>query len=794
MPKPRFNTNSAKAYLLKYGYTVPDNYNYTNMNNKIRLYDLANERFVHLSLKQVVYRTEEATTRRPEFDSNGIERLMNIDFQPGRVAIDENTRREMFNIINDVQEQPGRVRNEDRFFENNPATLQYINSSIPKNEVEELKLKIKQQLPKTVKAIKQALNNNSTIVFDVPENDTLNETALKQSLLIAIQILKKQLLAKNVNIYLTSRDGKQKRFFLNEHSIGLLNQALFMDNIGNVNDSNTEILSSYYVKNLATITVEISNKKNVNRTNAGFFPFFNKSILNLEKYGIYSNVRNVNINDSCRARTMSNQQSWLMRRQSCLITAIKQSKVFNDEEINRLKAFIRTRTFLIEQLPMICEEFNVQFNLRIVSSNGSVSTRTYGHSEKVIRLIVMFNHYMIDELPNVSSYFINHYEECKNMDTMIYKKNEEYNIGKTSLNIITLINKMIELKLLIPMTKEEIIDIISDFKPDDNIIYNHKRLVNVPNVKHPFIPNYVKPKQTKFFFGYDVDENEFDERMNEIQNVVNSLPLKHHINVRDYYKYSELMNKIMFEYGCYENVFESSGIDNNKLRQSIVYPRPGSDINNGEAFEIKNKTMYYIDMNSSYMSFINGIPTDLTMKERNYKINDLIQTLYRMRKQYKETNPKLATTLKFLMNSCYGYSLRKPKVYKHKYSNNIENYLNNYQNYVFCVYEQKQNEGYVYSCNNFATDYNCLQFGYDILNNYHKFMDKIRNTVKVIYENIDAILIDEEDFNKLKKEGFIGDELGMFKVEHVFDRFVYQSGRKWQGYFNNELVEQRGKW
>ena len=215
MPRPKFNTESAKAHLLKYGYTTPDNYNYTNMNNKIRLYDLANERFVNLSLKQVIYRTEQAPTRRPEFDSNGIERLMNIDFQPGRVAIDEDTRRQMYNIINDVQEQPGRVRNDDRFLENNPATLQYINTVVPNNEVDELKTLIKQQLPTTVKTLKLAINHNNTTIFDVPENDTLNETALKQSLLLSIQILKKQLLSKNVNISLTSRDGKQKRFFLN---------------------------------------------------------------------------------------------------------------------------------------------------------------------------------------------------------------------------------------------------------------------------------------------------------------------------------------------------------------------------------------------------------------------------------------------------------------------------------------------------------------------------------------------------------------------------------------------------
>ena len=125
--------------------------------------------------------------------------------------------------------------------------------------------------------------------------------------------------------------------------------------------------------------------------------------------------------------------------ESCLITAIKQSKVLSNEEIERLKCFTRTRTYLLEQLPMICDEFNIQFNLRIVGSNGNVSTRSYGNSDKLIRLIVMFN---------------------------------------------------------------------------------HQRLVNIPDVKRKESKFSSKPKQSKFFFGYTPSENEFDDRMKELQNVM----------------------------------------------------------------------------------------------------------------------------------------------------------------------------------------------------------------------------------------------------------------------------------
>ena len=509
---------------------------------------------------------------------------------------------------------------------------------------------------------------------------------------------------------------------------------------------------------------------------AGFFPFINKSNINLEQYGIYSDINDVDLSESC------------------LITAIKQSQQLSSEEIERLKHFIKTRTFLLENLPQICNEFDITFNLRIVSEFGTVSTRKYGNSSRSIPLVVMLGHYMFDTKPNVSFYFINNYEECKNMDTMTVKKQGEYIKTKCSINIETLINKMINQDLLIPMEDEELTTLMINYKPIDSMNYNHQRLINIPDKVFKRYNPTPKPKQSKFYFGYEPEADEIDERLNEIQNLVNSLPLRHHINVRDYYKYSELMNKILYEYGCFDGVFESSGKENQELRAKIHYPRPLSNYNNGKPFEITDK-LYYIDMNSSYLSFINGYPTDLTFSKRNFKINELITTLFNLRKQYKQSNPKLATTIKFLMTSCYGYSLRKPKEIKRKYSNNVNNYLANYQNYVFAFYPTKNdNEGFIYSVNNFSTDYNTIQFGADILNNYHKFMDDIRSKVNVIYENIDAVLINESDYNKLNQLGLIGDELGKFKIEHIFTSFKYISPRKWYATCLDGTIEKRGKW
>ena len=54
----------------------------------------------------------------------------------------------------------------------------------------------------------------------------------------------------------------------------------------------------------------------------------------------------------------------------------------------------------------------------------------------------------------------------------------------------------------------------------------------------------------------------------------------------------------------------------------------------------------------------------------------------------------------------------------------------------------------------------------------------MRKLCKIYYENIDAILIDENDYNKLVELGYIGNELGKFKIEHIFKEIAILSGRK----------------
>ena len=90
------------------------------------------------------------------------------------------------------------------------------------------------------------------------------------------------------------------------------------------------------------------------------------------------------------------------------------------------------------------------------------------------------------------------------------------------------------------------------------------------------------------------------------------------------------------------------------------------------------------------------------------------------------------------------------------------------------------------------------QFAREVLTNFNRKLQEVESLVnKIYYYNVDAVLIDEEDYNKLVSLGYVGSNLGQFKVEHVFKEIYIKSPRKWIGrqedgsLFSHELNEFR---
>ena len=228
----------------------------------------------------------------------------------------------------------------------------------------------------------------------------------------------------------------------------------------------------------------------------------------------------------------------------------------------------------------------------------------------------------------------------------------------------------------------------------------------------------------------------------------------------------------MFEYGCYDGVYETT---DQSIRKSLTFPKTQLISPLTYPYHSTNQRLYHIDLNGAYTSC-------MTQIQNNPKIKSLIQLLYSHRLTAKsQNNPKLATTIKFLMNSCYGYSIRRPKLFKNKFTSNIESYIQTYEPYII-KYTQIPNTptGFVTTINPLVCHYTVPEFAQSILSNYNSLFNSIKSLINPIYENIDSLIVTESDFNILKSHDYISEnQLGKFKIEHIFTEIHIYSAKKY---------------
>ena len=585
---------------------------------------------------------------------------------------------------------------------------------------------------------------------------------------------------KDIRMTIETKYNEISYAHVNQNTIDVLEYLLEYNDF-NLSDSNDVLV--FNINDYKQITFEFIDFKKGKRITAAFFPYYNISDIDLSSYGIY------------------HKDEWA-NPESCLITAFRSSGILDENEMNLLTSFIKTKSVPREELKNIAETFKTHIICK-VHYDEKTSTREFGKEyERKIKLHILGNHYILDKDVNVTPFYIKHYEQInsdvrfknhprkhmlKRFDDnkhggprYLLRPKGSYEFDKKPCNIIKVIKTMIDNKLLIPMTNNEIRK--QNLRPSGSYSYHPFgafRLIHVKD-KQNLLSVLNMPKQTKgaYLFGYDPEDDEINSRLDELQNVINQLNLRHHVNVRLYYKFSELMQKIMFEYGCLDNVYELTGTIQQKIISSLKPLFPKTIWNK----ELIKGTLYYIDQAGAYMSSVKSIPAgvsddDGNFKTENTKIKELIEKLYEFRINAKNNgNDKLATTLKFMMNSCWGYSMKKPKLIKHKFVKDVNKYIETYAPYVV-----KYNNNYVDTIKPYVENYSYPQFARSVLTNFNSKMKELSNKVNILYSKVDSALITEEDYLKLKKDGMIGNCLGQFKVEHVFTQFYAKSAEQWIG-------------
>ncbi|MBR4625674.1 MAG: hypothetical protein IKO56_09095 [Alphaproteobacteria bacterium] len=518
-------------------------------------------------------------------------------------------------------------------------------------------------------------------------------------------------------------DGRHRYFHVNAASINDLYEIFNSPapNFDVTDSADNMLLDTLDYKKVTFNFVQPHTNRHVR---AGFFPFINTTTDDLSRYGIYTNINDERITEPC------------------ILTAFKASNVFTDNEINEIDDMIRVKNFPQAELKNISKSFKINIYVRHYKQNNQTSHVEFADKSytRSLKLMIFYDHYMLLEQVNArqSSY--------------------------------TLIKQMITKKQLRPMTDKELntvfTKIFTTSRPTKP--YNNCRLIHVPDQTK----RYPLTCFNQYFFGYTPDADEVEMRLNELQQFVNTLNLRHHVDVRCYKRFSMLMQKIMYEYGCFDGVYELTGEKRDEIRNSLVFPTRQLTT------DTINEKCYYLDFNGAYCSFMTNIPSGVD-DTCNTKIKELIEIMYAKRLNAKqEHNDKFAKTLKFIMCSCYGASITRPKLFKNKHSTNVQGTIREHGDLVVSHNEQ----GFVTIKRPLVEHYNHPQFAKVILDGFNAKCDEIKSLVNVLFQNFDAFIVNEADYNKLNSLGYIHPtELGKLKVEHVFQSVTFKNKCQWIG-------------
>ena len=728
----KLTINEVRDRIEKYGYYLLDDTVYKNQRDAMKLYDAQLNKIVHLSLVQINYQVQKGY--RSEFD------IYNILNMP---EVQQQARQHM--QLSGIQRFVNKLRKYSKF---NSLNQDMINLAY-----------------QHYKLTCQKLNKKRNFDIDFA-NSPLGPDLMLFILIQSVDTIKKKM-NKRLTLHIFDTDGHDRYYSLSYDVIDYL-EGLLSDKAKNeINTSENDLYDSQ--NNWQTVKVLYSDAPKA----GGFFPFTNKlTSIDLSIFGVYHTIDYDNY------------------KNNCFIDALINSHRFNNEELNLIKSSVYTRLVSFEYIQKISDLMNCDITIRIPNEDDNKTgfkafKSKSGKPRFNIVMFIYYDHFMINSELYISEYYLTHHDEIDrqypNDSTRFEIIDAEGTKRHQKITIVRLIKLLRKHNLLEPIPEKTQMEIAKQYKhfeyTPSELIDEYFRLITVPDksTKQQIMFEFLFHDDGYHMFGEHIKNNaQLDKLYDGLQKIVNSLGVD--IRVRNYSKFSELMNKIMYEYGCFDGVYELAQPLANIVRDTLRFPKPGTT--DGNKF-YSNKKLYYVDLNSAYLSVIDGIPTGkcdakgVFGNRLNTKIKDLIDRLYSIRQEIKSANPILAKCIKLLMTSSWGSSIRRNRMFKVSKPKDKEAYIAQHINYV-CEYDSKT----VKEIKSISFQYSYPQFARVVLENYHKKMEQIKSMCKVYYENIDAILIDEDDYNKIVNAGLVGNNLGMFKIEHVFNEIAISSSRK----------------
>jgi hypothetical protein len=139
-------------------------------------------------------------------------------------------------------------------------------------------------------------------------------------------------------------------------------------------------------------------KKERKKKEGAYFPYYNNlQKVDLSRYQIYRNKKESDYSLNCLEYT------------------IKTAGIVNENDFNRVKLMIRSRTIPKKDLKVIAAELNIQINLKYYKQAGlKTETIKYGNSTKQINIGLLAGHYFLNEDTKYTRFSIINYEKISN--------------------------------------------------------------------------------------------------------------------------------------------------------------------------------------------------------------------------------------------------------------------------------------------------------------------------------------------------------------------------------------------
>ena len=224
-----------------------------------------------------------------------------------------------------------------------------------------MNMPLSQETPRTdknqnINSLVKKLLKEKTFILNFENNEPGSKEHINAlyTLLNALKIAAPKI-DKDIRMTIETKYNEISYAHVNQNTIDVLEYLLEYNDF-NLSDSNDVLV--FNINDYKQITFEFIDFKKGKRITAAFFPYYNISDIDLSSYGIY------------------HKDEWA-NPESCLITAFRSSGILDENEMNLLTSFIKTKSVPREELKNIAETFKTHIICK-VHYDEKTSTREFG--------------------------------------------------------------------------------------------------------------------------------------------------------------------------------------------------------------------------------------------------------------------------------------------------------------------------------------------------------------------------------------------------------------------------------